>query len=110
MNEEQFELLKKTYSLASENNRMLHANRRNAFIGSIIKIGIYAAIVILPLWYMLPYLQATMNALNAAQQKMQEVQGAVGKIQGVTNQVGGQFQDINNFIGEIQKNIPGTKK
>ncbi len=106
MNEEQFELLKKTYALASENNRILHAQRRNAFIGSIIKIAIYAAIVILPLWYMLPYLQQAMGMLNTAQQRMNEVQGAMNKIQGATNQVGGQFQDMNKFIEELQKSIP----
>ncbi|MFM2414888.1 MAG: hypothetical protein RI911_581 [Candidatus Parcubacteria bacterium] len=109
MNEEQYELLKKTYTLASENNRMLHASRRNAFVGSIIKIGIYAALVIVPLWYVMPYLQATMSALNTAQQKMQEVQGAVNKIQGATNSVGNQFQEVNKMIGDFQKVIPGTR-
>ncbi len=109
MNEEQFELLKKTYALASENNRILHAQRRNAFVGGIIKIAIYAAIVILPLWYMLPYLQQAIGMLNTAQQKMNEVQGAMNKIQGATNQVGGQFQDVNKFLQDFQKNLPKTQ-
>ncbi len=109
MNEEQYELLKKTYTLASENNRMLHAQRRNAFIGGLIKIAIYAALVIVPLWYMLPYLQQAIGMLNTAQERMSEVQGAMNKIQGASNQVGGQFQDMSKFLEDFQKSMPSVR-
>jgi septal ring factor EnvC (AmiA/AmiB activator) len=110
MNEEQYELLKKTYALASETNRILHAQRRNAFIGSIVKMAIYMAMIILPFYYLMPYLKTAMDTANSASQKIQEVQGTINKIQGATSQVSGQLQDFNKMINNVQQVIPGAKK
>ncbi|MFZ2593400.1 MAG: hypothetical protein WAX38_01350 [Minisyncoccia bacterium] len=104
MNEEQYELLKRTFALASENNRMLHAQRRNAFLGGLIKIVIYAAFIILPLYYLLPMLQTAMTQLN-------KVQGALNQVQGATKQVSDQFggvNDVMNQLQQLQNKLPKT--
>lgn len=95
MNEEQYELLKRTFALVSENNRMLHAQRRNAFIGSVIKMVLWAAFIILPLYYLLPMLNNAMTQLN-------KVQGALNQVQGATQQVSTQFGGINDVINQLQ--------
>jgi hypothetical protein len=102
MNEEQYELLKRTFSLASENNRMLHAQRRNAFIGGLIKIITWAAFIILPLYYLLPMLQSAMTQLNKVQTTLNQAQDA-------TKKVGNQFSGLNDVMNQLQdigKKIP----
>jgi len=65
--------LQEIYRLAKDNNRMLHAMRRNAFIGGIIKILVYVVLFIgLPLWLYVTYLAPTLeNLLNT----MNQIQG-----------------------------------
>jgi hypothetical protein len=109
MNEEQYELLKKTYALVSENNRMMHAARRSAFIGGVIKIIIYVAMIVVPIYYLLPYLNATLQQLNVMSQKAQEMQGTFNSIQSAGQQVGGGMQDINKLIQELQSQLPKTQ-
>lgn len=66
-------MLKETYRLTLENNQMLRSMRRNAFVGSVIKFAIYAALLLVPIWLYLTYVAPMMqDLLNTAQQ----VQGA----------------------------------
>lgn len=65
------ELLEKTFEFARENNRMLHAQRRAAFIGGIIRLIVWLGLlVILPYYlytlYIQPYLPALQNAYATA--------------------------------------------
>lgn len=87
------ELLKRTYELARENNRMLHAMRRNAFIGGLIKMAIYGALIIVPLWYftttVLPLLNSAVGAMNNVQGKAVEFGAGVEGVQGTLNQLKG---------------------
>jgi hypothetical protein len=91
------DLLKETYKLTRENNRMIHAMRRNAFIGGIIKIVIYAALIGVPIWllvtYVYPILNTAVGTLNQVQGQVQQVQGAGSA-------------GINNLLEQV-KNIPG---
>ena len=90
-------MLRETYRLSKENNQMLHAMRRNAFWGGIIKFIIYAAFVIVPLWFYMQYLAPVMNEALSA---MQQMQGTGAKAQA-------QLSDFQNMIKELQSKIPG---
>lgn len=73
------EKLEEVLKLSKENNKMLHKIRRNAFIGSILKLIFYAILIGLPIalyYYILgPYID-----------QLQEVYtGIQGEIEGVRN-------------------------
>ncbi len=77
--------------LTRENNRMLHAMRRNAFIGGIVRFAVWIALIIIPLWlymqYVAPVMQSTMAAMqqiqgtgSATQEQFSNMQAAFDKI------------------------------
>lgn len=77
-------MLQETYRLTQENNRMLHAMRRNAFWGGLFKFLIYAALLTAPVWFYLTY-------LNGAVQNLLQ---AVNKIQGTSTAAQSQFSGL----------------
>lgn len=81
------------YRLVRENNRMLHAMRRNAFVGGIIKLLLYVGLfVALPLWLYATYLAPiTEQAL-----------GALGQIQGTGVQAKNQISELQNLLKQLQ--------
>ena len=81
--------------MTKENNAMLHSQRRWAFIHGIIKIAIYAAMIGFPLYY---FVQNVLPMLNSGVEKLNEVQKTIGKVQGATQNVGGQFDELNKFL------------
>ena len=58
--------------LTKENNRMLHAMRRNAFLGGLIKFAVWAAFIIIPLWLYMQYLAPVMQSMMDT---MEQIQG-----------------------------------
>ena len=92
------ELLKETYRLAKENNKMLHAMRRSAFLHGLIKLIFYAAIAGGSIWFYLhfvaPILLQTLETLN--------------KIQGAGTQAQGQFADWTSQLEKLKALLPGT--
>lgn len=90
-NEEQ--LLQETHRLAKENNRMLHAMRRNAFWGGIIKFLVYIAIVLVPLWFYATYLAPTVDQMMHT---MDQLQGTGAKAQA-------QFSGIEDALKVFQE-------
>lgn len=94
------EKLDEIYRLTKDNNRMLHAMRRNAFLGSVLKIAIYAAMVLFALWayasYVAPLLEQTLKM-------MQQVQGTSAQAQA---QLGG-FQET---LQKLQNMVPSLPK
>ncbi|MBI4088006.1 hypothetical protein HY418_01325 [Candidatus Kaiserbacteria bacterium] len=89
--------LQETYRLAKENNKMLHAMRRNAFWGGILKLIVYAAFLLIPLWVYMQYLAPVVNeALKTVQQA-----------QGTGTQVQAQFADFQAALQKLQSQIPG---
>lgn len=63
------QMLRETYRLTLENNRMLHRMRRNAFWGGIIRFIVYAALLAAPIWFYLSYLAPVVDKMfNTAQQ------------------------------------------
>ena len=54
--------LQEIYRLTKENNQMLHAMRRNAFLGGLFKFIFYAVVFIaLPAWVYITYLAPVMQ-------------------------------------------------
>lgn len=72
------EQLDEIYRLTRENNRMLHAMRRSAWLGSIIKVLVYAAAIVLPLWFYQQYMATTVDAMLKT---VSEVQGTSAEAQ-----------------------------
>ncbi|MBI2612448.1 hypothetical protein HYW59_01380 [Candidatus Kaiserbacteria bacterium] len=79
--------------LTQENNRMLHAMRRNAFWGGVIKFVLYALVlVIAPLWLYATYLAPMVEQLS---ETYQQIQGTGAKAQA-------QFSDFQNLLKQFQ--------
>lgn len=81
--------LEELLRLTQENNRLLRAMRRNAWIGGIVKFVIYfALVVVIPLWlyatYLAPVLESTLETMN--------------KIQGTGANAQAQFSDLQNLL------------
>ena len=73
-------LLKKTFALAKENNRMLRKMRRAALIGNILRIIWWAVILGLPIVLYYYFLQPFVDQFFAT---YQDLQGGVENIQNV---------------------------
>lgn len=98
MNPEQDRALHEALRLAQENNRMLHAMRRNAFLGGIVKFIFYILIlVVAPLWVYSVYLAPLVQNL---QQTMHQVQGTNAGIQT-------QFTGFENAWSSFVSKLPG---
>jgi hypothetical protein len=96
----QEEIVQETYKLSRDNNRMLHAMRRNAFIGGIIKIALYAVFLGVPIWFLFTYVSPI---LNSAVSTLDQVQGQVQNVQNAGSQVTG---GIGGLLDQLKK-IPG---
>lgn len=58
-------MLQDLYRLTKENNRMLKAIRRDAFIGGIIKLAITIAFIVIPIWFYQEYLAPQVEMLTS---------------------------------------------
>ena len=92
--------LEQVLKLAKENNRMLHAMRRNAFLGGLLKVIMWAAFIIIPLWLYMQYLAPIMQSMIDT---MSQVQGTGAKAQA-------QFSDLNNALKKFQEQFGGAKQ
>ena len=91
------QMLEEAYRLPKDNKRMLHAMRRNAFWGGLLKFVIYAALILAPLWF---YMQYLAPAMNQALETMQQVQGTGAEAQA-------QLSGLQDALRELQSKIPG---
>jgi|SRR3989344_76945 len=92
-NVEKFEEM---YRMVKENNRMLHAMRRNAFLGGIIRLIIWAIVLGVPIWLFFTYLFPVMQSIMEA---FEQVQGA-----GTSAQL--QLENFQDSLRELQSNVP----
>lgn len=98
--EPQSELLRKTYELAKDNNKMLRAMRRNAFLGGVFRIIVWAVMVIIPLYIYFVYFQPVITELTNSVSAMKAA-GANATEQ--AGQLGAQFSNLQ----ELLKGLPG---
>lgn len=82
--------------LTKENNRMLHAMRRNAFLGGVFKFVMWAAFVIIPLWLYMQYLAPV----------MQDMMETMDKIQGTNASAQAQFSGVNDALQKMRDQFP----
>lgn len=87
------EMLKETYRLSQENNRMLKAMRRSAFWGGVIRIIVYAALLIVPFWFYLTYMAPL----------VEDMMRTVNQIQGTGAQAQAQFSDLRGMWEQLQE-------
>ncbi len=85
--------------LTKENNRMLHAMRRNAWIGGFVKLIVWAAFILLPLWLYMQYLAPIMGSMMTTLEQLQKMQGA-------GTQVSAQFSDLNATLQKLRDQVP----
>ncbi len=79
------------YKMVRENNKMLHAMRRNAFWGGLVKFLIYALLLLGPLWFYMTYVNPS----------VQQVLQTVNKVQGVGVEAGTQMGGFRDQLEEI---------
>lgn len=90
------EMLKETYRLTLDNNRMLRSMRRSAFWGGIIRIIIYAALLLLPLWFYFSYLAPIVDDMLAT---MEQVQGTGARASAQISGFQEMLQQYKELIG-----------
>lgn len=82
--------------LTRENNRMLHAMRRNAFIGGIVRFLVWIALIVIPLWLYMQYVAPVMQSTMAA---MQQIQGSGAAAQA-------QFDGVQTAFENLRTRFP----
>ena len=91
-------MLEETYRLAKENNKLLHAMRRSAFLGRLVKFIFYILIlVVAPLWVYTTYLAPLVGNL---QQTLNQIQGTNAKAQSGLN-------SLQSALKQVESKIPG---
>ncbi len=98
MGPDDLKMLRETYRLAQENNRMLHKIRRSAFIHSVIWIVVYGALIFAPIWFYLSYLQAP----------VQQMIKSYAQIASTGAQIHNQYQGFNQSVVNFLTKLPGA--
>lgn len=94
------EMLRETYRLTQENNRMLRAMRRSAFWGGLIRMIIYAALLLIPIWFYFTYMAPIVE------QMMETVQ----QIQGTGAQAQAQFSSFQDAWKQFQEMLSSRQQ
>ena len=90
--------LEEIYRLTKENNRMLHAMRRNAFLGGLLKLVMYVLLfVVLPVWAYMQYLAPVMDQMLKT----------MNQVQTAGTQAQSQMGEWQKAIHDLQAKIPG---
>ncbi len=74
--------MKEILRLSQENNKMLRAMRRGAFIKSLLQLVVYALLLIIPAYFYLQYMQPVVNQLMTT---VQQIQGTGAQAQAQFN-------------------------
>ena len=93
------DLIKETYRLTLENNRMLHKMRRSAFWGRIVSIIVYGALLLAPIWLYMQYLAPIVDKML---QTAQQIQGTGASAQA-------QFSGLQDAWKAFEAKITPTK-
>jgi hypothetical protein len=83
--------------LTRENNRMLHAQRRNAWLGGIFKVIFWIVVIILPLWF---YAQYVAPMMQGVLDTYQQIQGTGASAQAQVGQ-------LNQYLEQFKSLYPG---
>ncbi len=97
MEPEQERLLKETHRLAQENNKMLRSMRRQAWLGRLVTLIFYAALIGGPIWFYFAYMSDTVNQMLQM----------YGTLQGRGTEAQGQYQSFMNTLQQFQEKMVG---
>lgn len=86
--------------LTKENNKMLHAQRRSAFLGGIFRVVMWIAFVIIPLYLYMQYVAPMMQSLL---QTYQQIQGTSASAQA-------QFGQMSEYLKQLQSLYGGKSQ
>lgn len=91
-------MLRRIYDLAKDNNRMLHAMRRNAFVGGFFRLVLWAVAVFIPLYMYFVYFQPVISELTSSIGAMKAA-GASASAQ--AGQFGAQLSNIQELFNKL---------
>ena len=116
--EQGYDRLSRVEQLAEDNNRMLHAMRRAAFLGGVFKMVMYVIFFIaLPYWafqtYLSPMLTNIQSTLNQVQGAGQQIQQPISNLQGfnvseVMKAVQEKLQAMKDAAASTNSSAPAT--
>src|SRR3989338_2088830 len=98
MESNQNDLLRETYELARENNKMLHGMRRRAFLGGLLKLIFWIALIVAPIWFYQAYLSPVVDSMLKS----------INQIGGASATAQSQFTELQNVLQKFQSQIPAV--
>lgn len=97
------DLMQRIYELERDNNRMLHAMRRNSFIGGMLRMVLWLAAIGLPIWLYVQYLGPV---LNQAMGTINQVQGQVQAAQDLGASITVPFSQFSGILDGLKPYLP----
>lgn len=99
--------LEELYTLTKDNNRMLRAMRREAFVGGILKLVWWVVVlIVLPyliyVWYLEPYLSQILTAYETAQGQAGQVTETVNQLKEATSGLSWLKDLVDRFTSPAQ--------
>jgi predicted PurR-regulated permease PerM len=90
------EAIHEILKLTKENNQMLHAMRRHAFLAGLFKLIVYIILFAAPIWFYMTYVSDSVdNLINA-----------LNKVQGTTSAAQAKFNSVEAAIKDVQSRLP----
>jgi len=97
------DLLRKTYALVKENNRLLRKARRGSWYGLFFKLLFWGVMIGIPAWLYFTVLQPI---LQQGMGVLEQVQNVAGQVQNATDGAGIQTGQVKSLLKTINS-IPG---
>jgi uncharacterized oligopeptide transporter (OPT) family protein len=91
------DLLRETYRLTLENNRLLHKMRRSAFWSRWISFIVYGALLVAPIWFYMQYLSPVVDQMYKT----------VQQVQGTGAQAQAQLTGLQQAWQQFESKLPG---
>lgn len=99
MNPEEREMLERTYRLSKENNEILRAMRRSAFVGGLFKLVLWAAMIGIPIWFYMVYLAPTLNsAIKTLNDVQQTTEKAKAGLEVPATELSGMLESLKDLL------------
>lgn len=89
-------MMEEIFKMTKDNNKMLHGMRRRAFIGGFIKILLYLALLLTPIWFYMTYLNDSVQSLMKSVEQMQ----------GTGSSAMQSLSEFQNTLKDLQAKIP----
>lgn len=90
-------MMEEMYQLTRDNNRMLHAMRRNAFLSGLIRIVFWAAIIAFTVWSYMQFINPVLQSVVNATEQIQAVGGSAGI----------QISNLQEALNGLKGKVPG---